>query len=127
MTGTFYDLSLPALDPGLVWSTSQLYTQGILAVESGFLEADFEEDGDVDSNDLVRWQDYYGEFPINHPRGDADGDQDADGRDFLIWQRQYTGPLNLVAESTAVPEPSGLFILSIGIAVLGNSVRNRST
>jgi hypothetical protein len=113
LTGTFDTLDLPLLDPGLTWNTSQLYTTGILSVSAGFLEADFEEDGDVDGNDLVRWQDYYGDFPVGHVRGDADGDGDADGRDFLIWQRQYTGKLFLTAENVAVPEPGSWVLLSL--------------
>ncbi len=123
MTGTFYDLNLPALDPGLFWDTSQLYTQGRLNVVQYFLEADFEEDGDVDVNDLVRWQDHYGESGLAHDEGDADADEDADGRDFLIWQRQYTGKLFLTA-GTAVPEPSALILL-FGTALSAASCRCR--
>jgi hypothetical protein len=122
-TGTFYDLSLPALDPGLIWNTSQLYTSGVLSVASGFLEADFEEDGDVDVNDLDRWQNKYGETGLTHDQGDADGDGDADGRDFFIWQRQYTGKLFLTAENIAVPEPGTLLLALLGIFPLSRRKR----
>ena len=32
LNGAFFTLDLPALDPGLNWDTSQLYTNGTLAV-----------------------------------------------------------------------------------------------
>jgi hypothetical protein len=43
----------------------------------------------------------------DHEDGDADDDGDVDGRDFLVWQRQFTGALPVVA-STSVPEPSAI-------------------
>ena len=52
LSGTFASISLPAL-PGLAWDMSQLYSTGVLAVVApGFQAADFDEDGDVDGNDL---------------------------------------------------------------------------
>ncbi len=47
--------------------------------------ADFDNDGDVDGNDLAQWEDNFG--------ADADSDGDTDGADFLAWQRQFTGSL----------------------------------
>ena len=52
---------------------------------------------------------------------DADGDGDSDGRDFLEWQRQFTGagplvsPLRLPpsALNLAVPEPCALALASL--------------
>jgi hypothetical protein len=119
LTGTFDTLDLPLLELGLTWNTSQLYTTGILSVAAGFLEADFEEDGDVDGDDLVRWQGSIGVLTggADHGDGDADADGDVDGRDFMIWQRQYTGKLFLTAESTAVPEPGSLVLLSLFVVV----------
>ena len=54
-----------------------------------FLDADFDEDGDVDGDDLTLWQAGYGSGTL-HSQGDADGDGDVDGRDFLTWQRQVS-------------------------------------
>ncbi len=51
--------------------------------------ADFDNDGDVDGNDLAQWE---GNFGPN-ANADADGDLDSDGADFLAWQRQFTGSL----------------------------------
>ncbi len=51
--------------------------------------ADFDNDGDVDGNDLAQWEDNFGA----DANADADSDGDTDGADFLAWQRQFTGSL----------------------------------
>jgi hypothetical protein len=79
--------------------------------------ADFDEDGDVDADDLVAWQTNYSMTSANHEHGDADDDGDVDGRDFLIWQKQYTGP-GLLAASTTVPEPGCMSLVGLGSAVV---------
>ncbi len=90
------------------------------------VEADFDEDGDVDAGDLAAWQQGYGTTTgAEHYLGDANGDGDVDGRDFLVWQRQYTGSGALAAISVAVPETAT--VTSLLFAVLGLCVRNRST
>lgn len=71
---------------------------------------DFDRDGDVDSDDLIVWQEGYG----LDERGDADGDADTDGRDFLIWQRNFTH--EMVPTAVAVPEPTS-FVVVIACAV----------
>jgi hypothetical protein len=77
-----------------------------------FNPADFNEDGDVDSADLLIWQSAYG---VN-PNGDTDNDGDSDGRDFLFWQRAYTGTGPLTS-AVAVPEPSTILMLA-GVLLL---------
>lgn len=59
--------------------------------------ADFNGDGNVDSEDLDDWK---SSFP--GVGADADGDGDSDGDDFLVWQRNVQG----TPEAGAVPEPS---------------------
>ncbi len=73
--------------------------------------ADFDADGDVDAADLAQWQ---GDFGINGD-SDADNDGDTDGADFLAWQRNF-GATSLSA-STAVPEPSCLLLLVLGLPI----------
>src|SRR5690606_13089181 len=52
--------------------------------------ADFDEDGDVDGDDLDAWRTGFGApGAAAHMQGDADGDQDVDGTDFLAWQQQF--------------------------------------
>jgi hypothetical protein len=80
-------------------------------------EADFDLDGDVDDTDLDLWQAGNGSGTL-HADGDADGDMDVDGRDFLLWQRQFTGDLGLLAVQTAVPEPATSLLLILGMVTV---------
>jgi hypothetical protein len=115
LTGVFSTINLPVL-PGLAWNTSQLYTTGVLSVAPAF-EADFDEDGDVDGNDLTKWKTGFGASgTATHMQGDADADADVDGADFLTWQRQF-GSVRAVSSSTTaatgVPEPTTAVLLLI--------------
>lgn len=87
--------------------------QIVLSNFVGF-DADFDEDGDVDGDDLTRWRGAYG---LNAD-ADADGDNDSDGDDFLIWQRQLTlespEPLR-----DSVPEPASKLLAVLAIAAGG--------
>ncbi len=74
-----------------------------------FNPADFNFDGLVNASDLNQWQTAYG---VDNS-ADADKDGDTDGADFLIWQRETQSSAALVANSIAVPEPSGLILLAI--------------
>ncbi len=75
-----------------VWSTN-------IPISSG-PSADFDNDGDVDSADLVVWESSFG----IGAGADADSDGDSDGNDFLVWQQQFTGPA--IAVAAVVPEPA---------------------
>jgi len=77
------------------------------------LTADFDSDGDVDGNDLAQWE---GDFGLNG-MSDADSDGDSDGADFLAWQRQFSSSAPQIATLQAVPEPTSLIIIGIGIGV----------
>lgn len=75
--------------------------------------ADFDEDGDVDADDLIAWETGYGTLSgAIHADGDADEDGSVVGNDFLTWQNQYTGT-NATAFSTQVPEPSSLLLVTL--------------
>ena len=71
--------------------------------------ADFDEDDDVDGDDLAQWQ---GDFGVND-LSDADNDGDSDGTDFLAWQRQFGSGVPIAAASTSVPEPGALTLVSL--------------
>jgi autotransporter-associated beta strand protein len=105
--------------------TSPLITgTGLLQVMTApiTIAGDFDNDGDVDGDDLIVWQDAYG----TGIAGDADDDGDTDGRDFLVWQRNFTGPGILKAASTSVPEPTGLVLLAAGV-LIAVTVNRRSS
>jgi hypothetical protein len=84
--------------------------EGIFVSDApGYYLADFDRDGDVDSDDLDDWRTAYTDGTA---LGDADGDGVSNGRDFLIVQRQFG--LGTVAESVVVPEPTSLSLFAIG-------------
>ncbi len=57
----------------------------------GGISGDFDLDGDVDGDDLIRWQTGYGTISgADIADGDADEDQDVDGTDFLVWQHNHS-------------------------------------
>jgi len=130
LSGTFASIQLPTLGGTLTWDTSQLYTTGVLSVvgPTPMLEADFDEDGDVDGADLVKWKAGFGASGLaTHMQGDADGDHDVDGRDFLVWQRQLGGGAATTA-ATAAPEPASAWLawLSVGtVFTVCRRVRSR--
>ena len=80
-----------------------------------FSAADFDEDGDVDGDDLVRWRNNFG-TGTTHMQGDADGDLDADGHDFLSWQRELGSGPPVTAASAPVPEPATLVLMILAAA-----------
>ena len=82
--------------------------------------ADFDQDRDVDGDDLAQWQ---GDFGAS-PDSDADGDGDSDGADFLIWQRQAGSGVPVLSAVVAVPEPS-TFGLAAWAALSVSAVRAR--
>jgi arylsulfatase A-like enzyme len=84
-------------------------------------DADFNNDGYVNDDDLVIWKGAFGTTTA----GDANGDGVTDGADFLVWQRTYgTGPPVTTTASAAVPEPAAASLLAIA-AVVGWAARRR--
>jgi hypothetical protein len=64
--------------------------------------ADFDEDGNVDGDDLLQWQGDFGPSSLS----DADNDGDSDGADFLVWQQQLGSSLAAQHAVDAAPEPA---------------------
>jgi hypothetical protein len=79
------------------------------------LPADFDNDGNVDGDDLAQWRGDFGENGLS----DADGDNDSDGADFLIWQRTLgSTPLATTASGSAangVPEPNCIALFAVAL------------
>ena len=89
--------------------------------------ADFNEDGDVDGDDFVRWQRNLGKtVGAFHSQGDADRDGDVDAADLTRWKTHYTGaPIETAAVHT--PEPSAALHSLCGLAALSSTgVRGNS-
>ena len=111
--GTFATENLPTLLGDLQWFVN--YDATSLTLVSTWA-ADFNEDGNVNGDDLADWEAGYGSLDAAHIQGDADGDGDSDGTDFLIWQRQVGTVVTPVSANRTVPEPCCLILaLAVGI------------
>lgn len=82
------------------------------------IDADFDNDGDVDGRDFLLWQQNSGTVGDDFVVGDANGDGDVNSVDLGIWLAQY-GNESLSAASGAVPEPSTVLLLSTVLMPLG--------
>jgi prepilin-type N-terminal cleavage/methylation domain-containing protein len=78
------------------------------------LMADFDDDGDVDGFDFLKWQ-----------RGESPDPLSAD--DLDEWQTNFGNVASAVtAASTGVPEPTSLAMLLLGLAILVQTQRQRT-
>ena len=124
--GMFDDVVLPetGLGRSLQWAPVDLSDPTKLVLEivaADFLEADFDEDSDVDQVDLDIWQAAYGASDL----GDADGDGGSTGRDLLIWQHQYGSGVLLTPAAAVLPEPAALLLLTGCTVLAGGAPRRR--
>jgi len=88
-------------------------------------DADFDQDGDVDGSDFLRWQRGFGTLAgASLATGNADFDGDVDQDDLFAWQQQFGGIANGVSVATAVPEPATFSLLLLA-GLLGFSCRFR--
>jgi hypothetical protein len=121
LAGTFSGISLPTLNGGKTWNTSQLYTGGVLSITATTVPGDFDSDGDVDGADFVAWQTHFPTpFGATLADGDADGDGDVDGADFVVWQTNF--PFTPAPGGSPVPEPGACILLLIALGGLGRFV-----
>jgi hypothetical protein len=109
---------------------------------SSSLKADFNADGKVDGRDFLVWQRNFGTFgaTVTTAKGNANTDLTINGDDLAIWQQEYgnaatsflpstltTGFVRYVTSgfTTAVPEPTSIVMVGIGLGALVMR-RNRS-
>lgn len=98
----FRDLTLGTFDGIIEFaSLSEVFT------------ADFDQDGDVDVDDLAKWEVDYG---VNGG-SDANGDGVSNGLDYLAWQRQFGSSAPSASLSTAVPEPASHLLMFLLLAL----------
>ena len=71
---------------------------------------DYDNDGDVDSDDYIHWRDHFGS--TTDLSADGNGDGIVNAADYTVWRDA------LPASATAIPEPDG-FILAILSIVTG--------
>ena len=109
VSGTFTE-SLPSLTGNLAWFVNYNATSVELVATYG---ADFDEDGDVDANDLALWEAGFGSSIAIHVDGDANADGVSDGLDFLVWQQQLGSMAAGLSASQRVPEPGTATLVMI--------------
>ncbi len=111
--GTFSAINLPTLASGLTWNTSQLYTTGVLSVAGVGLPGDNNNNGVVDAADYVVWRKGLGTTYTQN--------------DYDVWRAnfgQQSGSGSGAIANAAVPEPSTLALLIVGM--LATSSRRRA-
>lgn len=113
-------LNLPALSSGLTWNTSSLLTTGVLSVTGPAIDADFNNDGTTDGDDLLIWQRNLGASGATNAQGDTDGNGLVNGADLTNWKNRFG---MAVPVSSAVPEPAAWTLLTI--AAVGLAARRR--
>ena len=76
-------------------------------VGAASLPGDYNDDGDVDGDDLTVWKNSFGQTGASLP---ADGNNSGavDGSDFLLWQRQFGQSSSATDAAVGVPEPASI-------------------
>jgi hypothetical protein len=116
--GTLTNFSIGSVLPGGFTNLADLQlrylsgsTEMFAAVTLATHPGDFDNDGDVDGADFVKWQ---SNFPKTSGatlgEGDADGDGDVDGADFVVWQTNF--PFAPGPGTAPVPEPSSWLLVT---------------
>jgi hypothetical protein len=119
--------------PAVTIDSATLILHGQPRLDELMLDADFNDDGAVDGEDLRIWKTAFVFQHVGDPTvsaasdlmflGDADSDGDSDGSDFIAWQRQLRArPL---AAASPVPEPTALGMIApaVGVLLVGDSIR----
>jgi hypothetical protein len=87
-------------------------------------DADFNEDGEIDAADYTAWRKFN---PLatgaTQSTGDADGNETNDNLDYEKWVQTYGQPSPGGGGSGAVPEPSTIVMLALGLAALAGRRR----
>ena len=109
------------------WDTLPSYWQAevnaVAAINASFAEADLNEDGEVDADDLSLWKNGFGDHPFGAWRrdGDVTDDETVDGADFLAWQRHVGNPgavSSQTAAASVVPEPAAWLLATPALVLL---------
>lgn len=75
--------------------------------------SDFNKDGVVDRQDLLKWEASYG----SNADADANGDGRSDGLDFFAWQTSAYGQASQLQAVQTVPEPTTATLCSLTLIV----------
>ncbi len=124
-----FDTSSIGLNTGTITVTSsnQAIPVGTINIPISFLvvlPGDYNGDGTVDARDYVVWRKNSGLMGgATYTQGDGNRDGDVTQADYTIWQSHFgqtaSGAGADLASATAVPEPSTLGLVIIGICLAG--------
>lgn len=115
LTGVFESLSLPELQPGLIWDNSRILTEGIAEVVVG-LSGDYNGDGTVNLADYTVWRNSLGASGAGLV-ADGNGDLHVDALDYQLWRSHFGQQLGgQPGQVAGIPEPSaGLLAIFFGM------------
>jgi hypothetical protein len=131
--GNVHSLTLNTASIGMKTGTISI-TSSSQGVENGatnipitylvVLPGDYNGDGTVDAGDYVVWRKNSGlTGGASYAKGDGDRDGNVTTSDYTIWRSHFgqtaTGAGSAAELASAVPEPSSLALLVIGICLLG--------
>lgn len=128
LSGTFDALSLPALNPGLMWNASQLYAIGTLKVG---LAGDYNLNGVVDAADYVVWRNSLGQVGTALA-ADGNANGSIDPGDFNVWRSNFGqtagsgASLQGSAGESPIPEPSSAVLVCIILVAAASHVGRRT-
>jgi hypothetical protein len=97
--------------------------QGLADAVIQVASADFDQDGDVDGMDFLRWQRGLG-VGFKPTDGDANGDSQVNGVDLAAWRFQYGATGVVPPAGSAVPEPTGVATFA-ALAAIGFRLQRR--
>ena len=101
-----------------MWNTTQLYTNGVLAVDGAGLAGDYNLNGTVDAADYVIWRKTLGQTGSGLA-ADGNGDEIIDTEDYDVWRVNFDRTAGGAAATSAiVPESETLLTLIIGIMAI---------
>lgn len=86
--------------------------------------ADFNQDGEVNGADFLRWQRGLGSG-MTLATGDADDDNDVDAIDLAAWQYQFGTLTAATPVGSAIPEPTGALLAAGAFSLLGRLIPRR--
>jgi hypothetical protein len=131
ISGSFSDVNLPDLDPGLTWEIDTADNQQLVLRVVALLDADYNADGSVDAADYIVWRDSLDETGRGLAADGTGPDGVPDGQvndaDYQLWRENFgrTIPSPEEAAAANVPEPHALSIAVFG-ALLTLTSRRRA-
>jgi hypothetical protein len=87
--------------------------------------ANFNGDDFIDGKDYLIWQAGFGlTTGATLAQGNANGDDDVDADDFAAWKAAF-GNADAVASAGAVPEPTAVALVALGLTLLSAAARRK--